>query len=295
MKEALRRSNLVNLRGAVVLIPLAVLLGSCDTTLGLEPFGMMCEPRTTRSCECGVNTDGYQECAEDGESWTQCRCICSTGYTGEDCQECAPGWHEDHSGSCILDDTCLPTSCGGFGSCDDSSGHVECSCNIGYEGAHCQRCFAGYVKTSQGACWKNVLVDWDMEHEDASAYMVHSDATLTKEAGRRTGGDGFLVLRVTAGEGPLEAAKQVVLVPGNVYRIEGWARGDGKTGKPTFLLHDTDAKYNWLGTNSTMWQRFELTAEVFYSAPYFRTLGEPGSYTEWDDVIIELVQDNSGE
>ncbi len=60
------------------------------------------------------------------------------------CEACAPGYHEDN-GDCVEDVACAPNSCGGHGTCDDSSGTAVCTCDSEYTGSTCDTCAAGYV------------------------------------------------------------------------------------------------------------------------------------------------------
>ncbi|MDR0965893.1 MAG: hypothetical protein LBM75_05235 [Myxococcales bacterium] len=68
------------------------------------------------------------------------KCVCSTGYTGSSCNQCAAGY----SGypNCSATPTCnAATTCSGHGSCNASGG---CSCSTGYTGSSCNQCAAGY-------------------------------------------------------------------------------------------------------------------------------------------------------
>lgn len=65
-------------------------------------------------------------------------CACDEGYTGENCQECAPNYEVGASGGCMLAQTCREEKCGGHGSCVAAGfGDVMCSCDSGYSGADC--------------------------------------------------------------------------------------------------------------------------------------------------------------
>jgi len=44
-------------------------------------------------------------------------CACDAGYAGVYCASCAAGRHDDGTGTCIVDEACLPNSCTGHGTC----------------------------------------------------------------------------------------------------------------------------------------------------------------------------------
>ncbi len=47
---------------------------------------------------------------------------------------------------------CSAGLCGAHGTCDDSTGKAVCTCEVGYRGADCARCAAGYVSDGAGQC-----------------------------------------------------------------------------------------------------------------------------------------------
>ncbi|MFH2009024.1 MAG: FG-GAP-like repeat-containing protein [bacterium] len=104
--------------------------------------------------ECGTNTcnEGVGGGSCDDSSGAVV-CTCNEGYTGSGCDQCDDGYVEDGG-------ACLPLLCGtdtcneanGGGSCDDSSGQAVCSCNVGYLGANCRLCAAGYHPAGADAC-----------------------------------------------------------------------------------------------------------------------------------------------
>ena len=83
-------------------------------------------------------------------------CICETGFFGLTCDACYPGYHDDGSGACVLDQQCLANTCSGAGTCDDSSGVVACACDTGYLGAACESCAGGYHRNAENACVADV-------------------------------------------------------------------------------------------------------------------------------------------
>ncbi len=89
-------------------------------------------------------------------------CECAPGYAGEACDVCYPGYHADESGACVLDQTCLPTTCSGAGTCSLEAGRVTCACEAAYTGASCESCATGYHRDAGGAC----VVDEDCEATD---------------------------------------------------------------------------------------------------------------------------------
>lgn len=131
------------------------------------------------------------------------------------------------------------------------------------------------------------LTDGDMELPTNASWIVGNDATLTKEAGARTGGDGTLIFRI-ADNGSLNVpnAQQTILTSGTTYQVTGWARGDG-----TAIPGVWAGAFKWLGTSSATWQEFN---ETFVStSTSFRLYGTSSvnNYVEFDDVeLIRLTQ-----
>lgn len=143
--------------------------GSCDDSAGTvtcscddEYMGDHCE-----SCAAGYHRDDEENCVvdEDCSASDPCglngscddttgvvECICDEGYTGDFCEECYPGYHDDGTGSCLLDESCLSGTCSGHGSCDDSTGVVTCTCDAGYQGDHCEGCGEGFHRDDDENC-----------------------------------------------------------------------------------------------------------------------------------------------
>lgn len=123
---------------------------SCVCPTGAS--GTFCE-----LCATGYHRDGSGVCAADelcvgtacGEDGScivvagETQCLCDRGYAGAACDGCAPGFHEA-SGACVLDETCLPGTCGA-GTCASVAGEVACSCPLDRGGAFCEACAAGRV------------------------------------------------------------------------------------------------------------------------------------------------------
>lgn len=104
----------------------------------------------------GYTCDQYDPCG--GSTWGYCEdqsglpvCICDTGYTGFSCNDCDDGYHADGA-ECLVDEVCAPDSCSNAGTCDDSTGQLDCTCNPGFGGEDCGACAPGFHRDDQGAC-----------------------------------------------------------------------------------------------------------------------------------------------
>ncbi len=115
---------------------------SCDTA----HTGAFCE-----SCATGYHRTTTGQCVADQTctanscpTHATCQvtqgaitCPCDTGYAGQTCGNCYPGYHRDGA-TCVLDSVCLSSSCGG-GVCEDGTGSIQCSqCPAGLTGANCE-------------------------------------------------------------------------------------------------------------------------------------------------------------
>ena len=164
---------------------------SCECSGGLIEKDGACVPATTCgpttcngngtcsddgggvSCECdpgytdafcsscdevnGYHSDGEGGCTDDPCLPNPCtesnRSVCvDLGDEQTHC-ECDPGYHLA-GGVCVQDEECQADSCGDSGSCDDSSGVVQCTCDEGYTGDFCEECHeaAGYYDDGEGGC-----------------------------------------------------------------------------------------------------------------------------------------------
>jgi formylglycine-generating enzyme required for sulfatase activity len=79
-------------------------------------------------------------------------CECAIGYTGTTCNACYPGYHDNGSGVCVLDEQCMPNTCSGNGVCTVTLGVVSCACAPGYSGSNCQDCAADFHLNAAGLC-----------------------------------------------------------------------------------------------------------------------------------------------
>jgi hypothetical protein len=120
-----------------------------------------CEPGYV-GADCSACADGYH--ALDGEclpnavcdsdscsgrgtcddSSGELVCVCNAGFLGDECEQCDSGLHPDSDG-CASAGTCNANSCFAHGSCDDSGGAIECTCDEGYAGNYCEVCATDYV------------------------------------------------------------------------------------------------------------------------------------------------------
>ena len=68
------------------------------------------------------------------------------------CGDCLAGYHEDDQSACVEDEECLENSCNGHGTCSVVDGVVQCECETGYAGDHCDACDAdnGYHFADDG-------------------------------------------------------------------------------------------------------------------------------------------------
>jgi hypothetical protein len=108
-----------------------------DCTTGFHDGGGVCV--LNESCNAG-SCNGNGTCSVVSNEVV---CSCDTGWTGDTCDACAAGYHDD-SGECVLNESCIASSCSYHGACSVAAGVVSCSCSTGYTGDYCESCASGY-------------------------------------------------------------------------------------------------------------------------------------------------------
>lgn len=125
--------------------------------------------------------------------------------------------------------------------------------------------------------------DWDMEDSGTSAWTAGNSATLTKETTDPFRGTQVLRIAYNGVNDPF--ARQDTITNGEKYRVTGWARSDG-TSFPNF----GQGVSLWVGTQSTDWQRIDVTftgtASGFF---YIRAIIGGAGYAEFDDLRVWKV------
>lgn len=128
--------------------------GTCDDTSG--SIICACDAEYDGDA-CGQCADGFQDGDGDGECAPACAedscsghgtcndtsgliaCSCDPEYIGDLCDQCATDF-QDNDGDAECTAACVPDSCSGNGTCDDSSGVAECTCSGLYSGDACDAC-----------------------------------------------------------------------------------------------------------------------------------------------------------
>lgn len=144
------------------------------------------------------------------------------------------------------------------------------------------QCCGTYAETAQpvNPGW----LDLDMEAAGTTNWSVLSGATLSKQAGTRTGGSGSQVLRV-AGDGVTASPKAAQTRTVGLNRITGWARSNG-TAVPVVTMSGAPV---WTGSNSTSWISFDVSLLSYVYAGTRLELGTTlaTGHVEFDDVTVE--------
>ena len=98
------------------------------------PEIFQCVPDVEGDCT-GRSCGGHGSCVVAGRDAI---CACQPGYSGADCQDCAPSYERDTAGACVLGAACRAAKCGGHGACVPAAGgEVACQCDAGYPGPDC--------------------------------------------------------------------------------------------------------------------------------------------------------------
>lgn len=148
------------------------------------------------------------------------------------------------------------------------------------------QCCGVYAGTAQEV--NPGFADLDFEAVGTTSWTAVSGATLSKQAGTRTGGSGSQVLRI-AGNGVSVPSRATQTVAGKIAGIKGWARSDG-TAIPQVRISGALPAV-WTGTNSTDWQYFDVDVADNLFAYDQLNLGITTatlSYVEFDDITIEV-------
>jgi Laminin EGF-like (Domains III and V). len=108
---------------------------------------------------CPNACSGFGEC-----DFEKGKCVCNETHGGEDCSECAEGYHleaegDDEDGnpdvrSCVVNMTCEPNPCNNNG-CKEEGDTVKCTCTAASHaaGRWCEECVEGYAKSNvDGTC-----------------------------------------------------------------------------------------------------------------------------------------------
>lgn len=131
-----------------------------------------------------------------------------------------------------------------------------------------------------------LLVDGDMEAAGTAAWAgVGAGVVLSKQTGTPHSGTQCLRVATTLAAVALARPLPAPTTIGRTYRVTGWARGSVNP-----VLMDYDARILWTGTASPTWQYFDITyvAVTTFGPCLWDASGAAGSYTEWDDITLEL-------
>ncbi len=98
------------------------------------------------------DSSGIAQCACD-PGWAGAHCdTCAPGHYGDDCEICQSGWARVGDGPCTPGCGSGAFSCGTGQRCWEGPSGPECLCHIGYAGADCATCDAGFTMDGSGAC-----------------------------------------------------------------------------------------------------------------------------------------------
>ncbi|MHB8830628.1 MAG: carbohydrate binding domain-containing protein [Patescibacteria group bacterium] len=142
--------------------------------------------------------------------------------------------------------------------------------------------FALSGPTVSKANLKQLLADGDMEMAGTASWSTLNIIVSKQTANPHSGSQ---VIRNTCdGVNGTGGSFQQVLTVGKKYRVTGWARSDGSA-VPYILVGG--GTLDWSGTNSTSWQRIDITAVSNGVRLYLWTGSLTAShYVEFDDIMI---------
>ncbi len=201
-----------------------------------------CEP----SCASQTLDCGHGAC---DDSSGQVTCSCDEEYTGQYCDDCAPGYQDnDHDGSCL--ETCATAAytCSGIGVCADTSGVAKCDCNDGYHDDGAGNCIsASFIVTlvndgldpTDGEMMRAGLTDlgyaeevWDRDvsSSELTSYL-QTNVTLLYHTGHGNTG------AVMTSSGSINTGSATIAVENTIFATcltlsdTGWKNAFGPTAK----------------------------------------------------------------
>jgi hypothetical protein len=124
----------------------------CLSANDCDAAGYICQNNVcvegSEECQGAATCNNHGTCSDSSGSIV---CTCDIGYTGDRCEDCLPGYHDDGSGNCVHNETCQDDTCNNHGTCDDSSGTAVCTCDAAYTGTFCAECASGYAEWPAGS------------------------------------------------------------------------------------------------------------------------------------------------
>lgn len=118
-------------------------------TLALQGCGEDGEGRG--AVTCGDDTCGAHELCD--EKLAPATCVCTSGYTGDDCSDCLAGYVAQGDRCALASIDCDKSPCGAYGTCVESSGGDRCECSQDRTGPTCAQCVAGLQDNDRdGTC-----------------------------------------------------------------------------------------------------------------------------------------------
>ena len=98
--------------------------------------------------------------------------------------------------------------------------------------------------------------------------------------------DGLQSLRITYDGAVAPFVRQTVMNIGSVYRVTGWARGDGAVGIPLIM---EVGQILWVGTISSDYQYFDVTFTALTTNFHLVLNNVAASWCEFDQVLLNKV------